>query len=135
MTNESRITNIDQLTSDALDAFWNTVVSRFPKSKFGDVSPERSIALSIAAEDSITEWVTVNTDIDRKALRNSAMLDLTDLAKTCRSAFHERLATLREERTEKFRHTDDLDDIDDQIGHYEALVKQCDRALEKTAAG
>lgn len=127
--------DIEQLTSEALDAFWNVVVSRFPKPEFGDVSPESSIALSIAAEDSITEWVTVNAKVDRRALRNSAILDLTDLAKTCRSAFRERLATLREERTEMRRYTEDLDDIDDQIGHYQALVRTCNSVLKKATAG
>ena len=49
--------------------------------------------------------------------------------------FAERLSCLRDERREVLRFDGDAEDIDDQIGHYEALVTKCNAALEKTTAG
>ncbi|MBI1313266.1 hypothetical protein GC176_18395 [bacterium] len=123
--------DIEQLTHQALDAFWEVVVSRFVQPVSGDASPERALALSIAAEEAIAEWITLNTKVDHRRLRRSVIHDLLSLAKTCCSAFQERLDLLREERSAMQQYTEDLDDIDDQIGHYEALRRQCEITITK----
>jgi hypothetical protein len=48
------------LAYEALDAFWEVIVRRFPQAKFGDLSPERTIRLSDAAADAIEEWISNN---------------------------------------------------------------------------
>ena len=49
-----------QITEEALDAFWAVIVKRYPQAKTGDLSPLTTVALSMAAEDAVEEWVTCN---------------------------------------------------------------------------
>jgi hypothetical protein len=58
--------DIEQLTRDAFDAFWGVIAKHFPEVKTGDLSPETTIRLTIAAEDAVREWVRRNA---RKRLR------------------------------------------------------------------
>ena len=53
-------TAIDTVTNDALDAFWQVVVRRFPEATDGDLSIDRTIALDIAAKEAVREWVSNN---------------------------------------------------------------------------
>jgi hypothetical protein len=48
------------IATDALDAFWEVVASRFPDAKTGDLSPLRDQALTVAATDAIEEWIANN---------------------------------------------------------------------------
>ena len=45
------------MTDEALDAFWEVIVKRYPQAKTGDLSPGATIALQLAAEDAVGEWV------------------------------------------------------------------------------
>lgn len=65
----------------------------------------------------------------------AAAPELRAIVQTAKSAFGERLSCLRDERRDAVRIAGDTADIDDQIGHYEALVRKCDSALEKSTAG
>ena len=56
------------LADEALEAFWSTLVRHFPESTTGDLSPERTIGLQLAAEEAIKEWIESNTLVD-SALR------------------------------------------------------------------
>jgi len=132
MTKKSKTIDIKQLSYEALEAFWDVVVSRFPKPKFGDVSPECSIALSIAAEDSITEWVTVNAKIDHRAIKSSVIHELLTVAVVCRFVIGDRLATLREERANMRRSSNDTKDIAEQVRRYEALLRHCVDTINRT---
>lgn len=51
---------LQPITDEALDAFWEVLVKRFPQAKTGDLSPLATIALQIAAEDAVCEWVNNN---------------------------------------------------------------------------
>ena len=48
------------MTDEALDAFWEVIVKRYPQAKTGDLSPGATIALQMAAEDAVGEWVNSN---------------------------------------------------------------------------
>ena len=48
------------LANEALDAFWQVVVQHYPQAKTSDLSLGRSIALDIAAESAIAEWIDNN---------------------------------------------------------------------------
>ena len=52
--------NLRSLTDEALDAFWEVIVKRYPQAKTGDLSPGATIALQMAAEDAVGEWVNSN---------------------------------------------------------------------------
>jgi hypothetical protein len=75
-----------------------------------------------------------NTDYANARLIAAAP-DLRAVVQTAKSAFGERHSCLRGERREVLRFDGDVEDIDDQIGHYEALIAKCTAALEKTTAG
>jgi hypothetical protein len=50
-----------QSTADeALDAFWQVIVQRYPEAKTGALSPWTTIKLQIAAENAIEEWIHYN---------------------------------------------------------------------------
>ncbi len=51
---------IESLTREADDAFWAVIVRHFPEAKNGDLSPERTIALTQAAEEAVEEWIGNN---------------------------------------------------------------------------
>ena len=51
---------IDALAEDAMQAFWAVVAERFPEATTGDLSIERTIALTITAQAAIREWVQNN---------------------------------------------------------------------------
>ena len=51
---------IEHLTEDALDAFWELVAERFPNAESGDLSPLTSFALGQAAETAVKEWIGNN---------------------------------------------------------------------------
>lgn len=181
-----------QITQEALDAFWQSVVRRYPEATTGDLSPLISCRLTEAAESAVKEWISANvlkrrrpkaapiaspdgthtpgpwsvngTEMDSarfwiwasdksqyigsvgllddpkpsdpaNARLIAAAPDLRAMVQTAKSAFSERLSCLEDERREALQFDGDTEDIDDQIGHYEALVRQCDSALPKTAAG
>lgn len=52
--------DIRSMTDEALDAFWEVVVKRFPQADTGDLSPGATIALQMAAEDAVGEWIDNN---------------------------------------------------------------------------
>jgi hypothetical protein len=56
MTNEQ----LTDLTDDALHAFWQVIVERFPQAVSGDLSPITSFCLSQAAETAVSEWIDYN---------------------------------------------------------------------------
>ena len=45
---------------EALDAFWQVIVQRYPEAETGDLSPWTTIKLQIAAENAIEEWIHYN---------------------------------------------------------------------------
>ena len=53
-------TTQDQLIKKAEDAFWQVIVDHYPQAKHGDLSPERTVAFSNAAEESVNEWIQNN---------------------------------------------------------------------------
>jgi hypothetical protein len=59
-------------------------------------------------------------------LKNAAITDLLQLARTFESACSERISVLEDERREGFA---DTDDIDDQIGHWETLRRRCTETI------
>jgi hypothetical protein len=52
--------NVTLLADEALETFWATLVRHYPHTTTGDLSPERSIRLQLAAEAAITEWIENN---------------------------------------------------------------------------
>ena len=52
--------DLRSMTDEALDAFWAVIVKRYPQAKTGDLSPGATIALHLAAEDAVCEWVNNN---------------------------------------------------------------------------
>ena len=44
------------LADEALEAFWSTLAHHFPDATTGDLSPERTIGLQLAAEEAIRQW-------------------------------------------------------------------------------
>ena len=83
-------TLIDALAEDAMQAFWAVVADRFPDASTGDLSIERTIALTITAQAAIREWVQNNVPTVQNgssmptATRNETDLDemLTHLDST-----------------------------------------------------
>ena len=53
-------TLIDALAEDAMQAFWSVVAESFPEATTGDLSIERTIALTLTAQAAIREWVQNN---------------------------------------------------------------------------
>ena len=49
-----------ELIDQALDAFWQVVVAKYPQAKTGDLSLGATIALTMAAEDAVGEWIWAN---------------------------------------------------------------------------
>jgi hypothetical protein len=47
-------------TDEALDAFWEAIVRRFPDAVTGDLSPLTTIQLGTAAQEAVQEWVANN---------------------------------------------------------------------------
>lgn len=185
-------TKINELTQDALDAFWEVIAKQFPNAKSGDLSPLVSFHLTQAAESAVRAWVSANihkcrrtkstritsprathtagpwsvtgTEMDcarywiwapgkSQYIASVGLLDepkntdyanarliaaapgLRAMVQTAKSAFSERLSCLCDERREVLRCDDDVSDFDDQIDHYEALVRQCDTVLKESTAG
>lgn len=52
--------NIQQLTNEALEAFWQVIVKHFPKATTGDLSPLTTFHLDQAAEAAVHEWISYN---------------------------------------------------------------------------
>ena len=50
------------LAREALEAFWQVIARNFPDAKYGDLSPERTIRLHIAASTAISEWIRNNAE-------------------------------------------------------------------------
>src|SRR5688572_23046633 len=53
-------TFIDSIAEDAMLAFWAVVAKRFPDATSGDLSIERTVALTMTAHAAIREWVQNN---------------------------------------------------------------------------
>jgi hypothetical protein len=51
---------LQSVTDEALDAFWQVLVQRFPLAESGDLPPWATITLSAAAEYAIGEWIDNN---------------------------------------------------------------------------
>jgi hypothetical protein len=51
---------LHSVTEEAIDAFWNAVVERFPEAETGDLSPLTTIRFDQAAENAVAEWVWAN---------------------------------------------------------------------------
>lgn len=51
---------ITPIVDEALEAFWNVVVTRLPEAETGDLSPGAAIALQLAAEEAVYEWIVNN---------------------------------------------------------------------------
>lgn len=48
------------VAGEALEAFWQVIVQRYPQAETGDLSPWATITLQTAAENAIAEWVNNN---------------------------------------------------------------------------
>jgi len=53
------------LAGAALDAYWQVIVRQFPEAKCGDLSPERTIRLHVAASIKIEEWISNNAPVNQ----------------------------------------------------------------------
>jgi hypothetical protein len=53
-------TDNELLAEEALDAFWNVIVQKFPEATSGDLSPLATFQLDQAAEAAVKEWVQNN---------------------------------------------------------------------------
>jgi hypothetical protein len=53
-------THFEDLTEEALNAFWGVIVKRFPQSVSGDLSPAATISLHMAAQAAVKEWIMNN---------------------------------------------------------------------------
>lgn len=62
-------------------------------------------------------------------LKNAAITQLLQLARTFESVCSERISVLEDERREDFA---DTEDIDDQIDHWESLRNRCAETIEKS---
>jgi len=51
---------LQSLAEEALEAFWDVVVKRYPNARTGDLSPIAAMRLLFAAETAIQEWVERN---------------------------------------------------------------------------
>jgi hypothetical protein len=58
--NDHRKRLLRSVTDEALDAFWQVIVQRYPQAESGDLSPWATITLSTAAENAIGEWINNN---------------------------------------------------------------------------
>lgn len=54
--------DLESLVREADDAFWAVIARRFPTAKSGDLSPERTVALTDAAEQAVSEWIENNVN-------------------------------------------------------------------------
>jgi hypothetical protein len=52
--------NTQQLTNEALDAFWQVIVKHFPQTTTGDLSPLATFQLHQAAESAVRDWIATN---------------------------------------------------------------------------
>ena len=52
--------SFEPLVDEALDAFWEIILNRFPEAKHGDLSPLATLALDSAAEKAVKEWIGNN---------------------------------------------------------------------------
>jgi hypothetical protein len=53
-------TDLREITQEAEFAFWEVLVSRFPQAETGDLSVDRTIRLTLAAQDAVQEWIENN---------------------------------------------------------------------------
>jgi hypothetical protein len=58
--------DLRDITQEAELAFWDVLVKRFPQAQTGDLSVDRTIRLSIAAQEAVEEWVDNNVPIATK---------------------------------------------------------------------
>jgi len=54
------MTQLESITDEALDAFWQIVVQHFPQATSGGLSPGATVELDIAANSAVQEWVYNN---------------------------------------------------------------------------
>lgn len=54
------MTDIKTIVQEADSAFWQVIVKHFPQAKTGDLSPDRTTALSIAQDQAVREWIDNN---------------------------------------------------------------------------
>jgi len=52
--------DLRDITQEAECAFWEVLVKRFPQAQTGDLSIDRTIRLSIAAQEAVEEWIENN---------------------------------------------------------------------------
>jgi hypothetical protein len=58
--NEMSPAELRSAADEALEAFWQVIVKRYPQAKTGDLSPLTTVRLDTAAEAAIAEWVWAN---------------------------------------------------------------------------
>lgn len=51
---------INALTDQAFDAFWEIIAKRFPEATTGDLSPWTSMRLDAVAREAVEEWIYAN---------------------------------------------------------------------------
>lgn len=54
------VENIPTMVESGLGAFWTDVANQFPSDLPGDLSPERTITLDLAATNAVEEWILNN---------------------------------------------------------------------------
>jgi hypothetical protein len=56
------MSNIDvhSLAGEALNAFWQVIIRRLPPARSGDLSPDSTVRLRLAAEAAVEEWIANN---------------------------------------------------------------------------
>ena len=60
MSNAEQHHDIGTLVERALDAFWQTIVARYPSATTGDLSPLATLGLDEAARCAVAEWIANN---------------------------------------------------------------------------
>jgi len=58
--NDTRKQLLRSVADEALEAFWQVIVQRYPQAETGDLSAWATMTLQTAAENAITEWVNNN---------------------------------------------------------------------------
>lgn len=51
---------INALTDQAFDAFWEVIIKRFPEATTGDLSPWTTFRLDTVARKAVEEWIYAN---------------------------------------------------------------------------
>jgi hypothetical protein len=66
------------LSDEALDAFWDVIVKRFPEAETGDLSPSATVGLGRSATDAIKEWIGNNVPVRCATCGNEIVFSVND---------------------------------------------------------